>query len=825
MKNGSKWKVRKVLVFISGALLLTLAAYIIILHILIPKKIYQQLREISPTLRITYTSLRTSLFASAVTLNDLDIVFTPDTTKKELSHHLHFSKARLKEINFFKLATSKDFSLNAIELDQADISLDSFLLEKNDSVMNLAKLNLPFKKLLIGHLQLQKAKFYLHSGRSKKLIAAGDVSLNGVNNLSGSNFKFDDIYSNLSNINYTFPGQQTLHVQKLIADSKKEILKIDSLIVLSGSEHNKITELSQVEIAGIDLKKLPDKNITAGEVYLHHIKATSVDEEEIKKLIGPVALQLSILHFKADDITFGSQNKVTVTSGTIDIQGLQINKPDSSFSTDSIRFSSLACDFSNINYPLDANRVAAIRHFIIDSKKRKLQIEDLKIENSEGQIESAIGQMKLNDFDVQNIMHKKLIAGELIIQNVKATGPTSSPFNSINDRSFYVNINEVKVNGISISYRNNELRCKGDLAIQGLTIEKLNKSFTPDSLRFADLHCNLSDVSYLVAEELHEVQISKLMIDSKEKIIQIESLKTIPQYDKFEYGRRRGYQGSWVKATVSHIKILNADIQNLFHQKLIADKMIIGGSNVYVFRDRRLQRKLRNQMLPVAYMKQLPVDIRIKSLELEPSFVAYEEFPRYWIRTGTLKLMKMQMTLSPFINHPRTGDPDHMDLYASGSVMGSGTASAHFKMPLDGPEVYYVKGRFEDLSLPSLNSTAENLGVFSIRSGFLNFLTFEFTMTPQRAKGKIVGEYHDLVIDKLKIDDQDSTRKEKAGFSSFMLHHVIIPRDKDLSMPEGKRTGTVDYLRDPTRFVTYYFIKSLLDGIRSSFTFGFVLPK
>ena len=823
MRNGRKWKIRKVVVFISGALLLTLAAYIITLHILIPKKIYQQLREISPTLRITYTSLRTSLFASAVTLNDLDIVFTPDTTKKGLSHHLHFSKVRLKEINFFKLAILKNFSLNEIELDQPDIRLDSVLLEKNDSVMKRAKVNLPFKKLSIGQLQMHNAKIYLQSGRSIKLIAAGDVSLKGAHNMKGSNFQFDDIYCNLSNINYTFPGQQTLHVQKLFADSK--ILKADSIIVLSGPEQNKITELSRVEITGFDLKKLFAKNITAGEVYLHHIKAGFVDKEEIKKLIGPVAFQLNILHFKADDIIFGSQHKETVTSGRIDIEGLQINKPGSSFSTDSIRVSSLACDFSNINYPLGANRVAAIRHFILNSKKRNLQIEDFKIENSEGQTESAAGQIKLNDFDVQDIIHKKLIAGELIVQNVKAAGPVSNPFNSINDLSFYVNINEVKVNGISISYKNSGLQCKGGLAIQGLRIEKLNKSFTPDSLRFADIHCDLSDISYAMAEELHEVQISKLMIDSKEKIVQIESLKTIPRYDKLEYGRRRGYQGNWVKATVSHIKILNTDIQNLFHQKLIADKMIIGGSNVYVFRDRRLQRKLRNQMLPVAYMKQLPVDIRIKSLSLEPSFVAYEEHPRNWIHTGTLKLMKMQMTLSPFINHPRTGDPGYMDLYASGSVMGSGTASAYFKMPLNGPEVYYVKGRFEDLSLPSLNSTAENLGVFSIRSGLLNFLNFEFTMTPQRAKGKIVGEYHDLVIDKLKIDDEDSTRKEKAGFSSFMLHHVIIPRDKDISMPEGKRTGKVDYLRDPTRFVTFYFIKSLLDGVRSSFTFGFVLPK
>ena len=137
-----------------------------------------------------------------------------------------------------------------------------------------------------------------------------------------------------------------------------------------------------------------------------------------------------------------------------------------------------------------------------------------------------------------------------------------------------------------------------------------------------------------------------------------------------------------------------------------------------------MERKLRNEMLPVAYMKHLPVDIRVKSLTIAPSFVECEEFPRYWIHTGVLKLMRMQMIISPFINHPRPGDPDHMDLNASGSVMGSGTASAYFKLPLN-DENYYVKGRFENLSLPTLNSTAENLGVFSIRSGLLNFLNFE----------------------------------------------------------------------------------------------------
>jgi len=57
------------------------------------------------------------------------------------------------------------------------------------------------------------------------------------------------------------------------------------------------------------------------------------------------------------------------------------------------------------------------------------------------------------------------------------------------------------------------------------------------------------------------------------------------------------------------------------------------------------------------------------------------------------------------------------------------------------------------------------------------------------------------------------------------LRHAIIPLNKDASLPESKRTGKVDYVRDPTRMVSYYFLQSLLMGVKKSFTLGFLLPK
>jgi hypothetical protein len=59
---------------------------------------------------------------------------------------------------------------------------------------------------------------------------------------------------------------------------------------------------------------------------------------------------------------------------------------------------------------------------------------------------------------------------------------------------------------------------------------------------------------------------------------------------------------------------------------------------------------------------------------------------------------------------------------------------------------------------------------------------------------------------------------------SFALKKFIIPRDKDKSLPEKKRTGKVDYKRDPQRYFSYYLLHSLLVGVKSSFSLGFLLP-
>jgi len=259
------------------------------------------------------------------------------------------------------------------------------------------------------------------------------------------------------------------------------------------------------------------------------------------------------------------------------------------------------------------------------------------------------------------------------------------------------------------------------------------------------------------------------------------------------------------------------------NQKLTAEKIKIGGSKAYIFRDRRLPTLQKTVPLPADYLKTLPLDIHVKTLELASSTVAYEEYPKEgYGQTGILMIERIRATLSPFINHPVQSEPAYITMNVEGSVMGSGTAHGTIVMPLQKNKPYHIKGTFERLELTKLNSSSENLGKIRIKSGFLDFLFFDFTMTQQRSTGKIIGAYHHLIIQQMK---KHTDERNVADFASFMLRHLIIPLNKDKSLPERNRTGLVNYQRDPTRMVTHYFLQSLLMGVKKSFALGFLLPK
>jgi hypothetical protein len=650
-----------------------------ILNSVIRKKIQQQITSLSPAVQIKFTSIHANIFSSAVSFDNLEIDFIPYDSRQQNRHYLRFSKASLKEISFLKFLFNKKLVAENFVLENGNIGLDKFLLDKRDSAQAalLKEIEWPFKKLFLRNVEFRKVKAFVHSDESDHLIATGDIAVGGISvNKPGDRPAITGIDLRLSDINYPWPGYE-FHIRQLAINSRSKIVEVDSLHFFSSSQKNYKTSISSIKITGFDIPELINKQI-----------------------------------LNADKIIIGESKIASSNNENLKIQSLP-------FGLKKIYLNTLQCGSASVVY-----------------------------------------------------MDKK---------------------NKCNFRAA-INMHELSV----------------------------DKSFDKNGFQFGAVDGNLSTFHYY-DDGYHNVEIKNIELNSKKEIIQVDELKIIPRLNKYKLGRRLGHQADWVNANISKIAILKPDFQKLFQRKLVAEKIHISESRAYIFRDRRLPRLQKIIPLPMAYMKTIPLDIRVKAFELANSAVAYEEYPAAgYGQTGILRIEKIRINLSPLINHPNGSDPAHITMNVTGSIMGSGTVHGTIIMPLQKNIPYRIKGAIERLELTKLNSSSENLGKIRIKSGFLDFLSFDFTMTERRSTGKIIGAYHQLIIQPLKKHTEE---KNVADFASFMLRHLVIPLNKDKSLPERKRTGLVNYQRDSTRFVSHYFLQSLLMGVKKSFTLGFLLPK
>lgn len=699
-KIPRKWLM---LICIGIGMLFILVMGNIILNRVIQHKVSEKLQQLSPQLKISFSSVKSNLLNSSLFLNNLKIDYIPDSNKLQRRHAIYFSAIELHGIHFFTFLFRHILSVNHVKISNGQVKLDRFLLNKKDTLQKNVLAQAPFQSISIGHFEVTAIDVWEHADQDNKLLLRGNIEMDEISiddikkRITTDNFHFGAFKSSLSEINYGIPdAYHTLKIKQVTIDGPNGTIQINSMKMVPG--------------------------------------------------------------YNKSDFLKKAGNQPLYIESTID--NITIFKPD----------------------------------------MRKL------------------------------LLDKKLIAGKIIFDHpvfnvdVGSQQPLSRSFLLIYLKKNLLEIQTdvCRMNNSSIIYEGatgGQLNLTGNIGIDKLKISTTDSTFNNNDIRFSAFTCALADIHCSLPGSYHHIQIKKLLID-RSGTLQIAALKIIPRYNKLELGQKAGHQTDVVDATISGIEIVKLDIPMLLRKKLMAEKIWIKESNIAVFRDRRLPRLLQYQPLPVAFLKSIPLHIRVSVFKVANSVISYEEFPKDGLQTGILKIEKFQLSLSPLISHPGPSDPDHMTMNVEGAIMGSGTIRASVNLPFASGKDYYISGSIDNLDLTSLNSAAENLGKFHIESGMLNNLAFDFSFNDEKATGKVVGAYHQLVVDKLKGQD-----KKTAKFQTFMLKHVIIPKDKDQSLPVARRTGRVDYKFDHTRFISFYLLKSLLSGIESSFTFGFLLPK
>lgn len=354
-----------------------------------------------------------------------------------------------------------------------------------------------------------------------------------------------------------------------------------------------------------------------------------------------------------------------------------------------------------------------------------------------------------------------------------------------------------------------EFACELNLHAENLAMIASNDGLT-NPFHHIDLKSiEITDMKYAPEDNLYTYSVSNLSYQNE--TLRARSLSMQPAYSKFRFAHHAGKQIDRVDLIVDSLNLSGLEIKSVLDSVVDVRSALVGGAKLHVFRDKRVPMEGgEDKPLPITQFRNLPFQISIDTLRVENTDIYYEEFPERGGESGTVSFNQVRALLTSASNRERTFNR-YMALDVHAVFMNKALLNSRFLFPCNPANIYYAEGDLTGLDLTSLNGAVEPLGRMRISSGRLNSLFFNFDYNQSESKGTLLITYEDLKIESLDKKSGNTV----SGLKSLLLN-LIIPNEKNDETILEKRTGKINFIRDPQKSVFNYWWKSLQDGLTSA---------
>ncbi|MEP6846132.1 MAG: hypothetical protein ABI861_09010, partial [Panacibacter sp.] len=181
-----KKRKKKILIKLLVCATVIIAVFLIgnvILKNIVEQKFNAALEQFSPVIQAKYSDIHINLLSASADIDSFSIQYHPDLRQRQHKHAVYFSAVHIRGINYFKLISGKNFSASALQLNNADIKLDSYLFGKKDTVAAniLSAAGLPFENISFGKMELSNAGVKEINGRYETSLFNGNLTINDIN--------------------------------------------------------------------------------------------------------------------------------------------------------------------------------------------------------------------------------------------------------------------------------------------------------------------------------------------------------------------------------------------------------------------------------------------------------------------------------------------------------------------------------------------------------------------------------------------------------------------------------------------------------------------
>jgi len=439
---------------------------------------------------------------------------------------------------------------------------------------------------------------------------------------------------------------------------------------------------------------------------------------------------------------------------------------------------------------------------------RKISLQNLEVSASDSlPVAGTIKSLTVNVAVLPWLINRKIV-----IQKVWADSgnvvykPSSRQHRSVRQ----LEIGEICLRNITGEVRIDtlmEMSALLTISAKDFCVSTLSDSSTTVGLKSLDAEA--SNIIVTQPEGKYELTIGRVQYKSEAEYLSIDSLRLIPQYEKFEFAHTAGEQVARVNLVVPAITIDGIGLSDFREEKVTITHLAIASADLHSFKDKRVPfLRTNNVPLPMESFQQLPYAVSIDSLVIKDSQITIEEIAEDGMESGHATFEHITAASSGISNRVDSTQQKPAVLHARGVFMGEAAIEANFSIPQDSSGTYAVHGQMSGLSFVNLNPLVANLVRFRFESGILHMLKFDFQYTDNQSVGVLEISYEDLRVTGL------SSKRDKPNEFKTMLANALLKKD-NASRSKDDRVGVINIARDKKRYVFNVWWKSILDGLKS----------
>ena len=402
---------------------------------------------------------------------------------------------------------------------------------------------------------------------------------------------------------------------------------------------------------------------------------------------------------------------------------------------------------------------------------------------------------------------------------------TEDPYPQLSEVFDYVDIERVELEQGRIVVSGEGIRPFGipsfSIMAQHFRLDSLAYELLDDTYLFSDeLTLVVRNIELpLPDSSMYRMNLGELGLSTQNRYLYVNNFELLPKYGRYEFGRIKNEVVDRWNLSNRRLELRDLDVSLLLrNQSLKAGELRLRDPQLEIFKDKRYPFPYKRPKMPWEELRELSTYLHLDSITVSNASIFYEERNVETDTTAWFKLNELDASLSPVSNDSflLMQNPE-MYLHATAMIMDTALLDFRAFIPYTDTSNYHtIEADVFDLPAVSLNPIIERTAAIRAMDGNIHKVYFRFRADNQVSRGKMKMRYNDLKVNLLNPKPQ---KKRGIGrlFGSMFANTFVVHSDNPRRF---LRVGRIEFEREKNKGFLVYWIKSIVDGVKSSIGIG-----